>query len=135
MIIGIGHDVVELSRMRSILLGANGKRFVSRVLSQAEQEHAYSRFGSEPPTHRWVEFVSGRFAAKEAVVKALGCGIGSLVGFHDIEIIPDKLGKPICTLSLGASERAGISQHAYIHLSITHTEGIASAYVIVEQRS
>lgn len=90
MIAGIGSDIVELDRIRRLLAGERGRRFSERVLTHAEREIGERResgFG---------EFVAGRFAAKEAVSKALGCGIGGQVGFRDIEIIPDERGRPVC---------------------------------------
>lgn len=95
MIYGIGHDVLEIRRMKDILAKASGGKFIRRILTPAELQLAEGRTGRLP------EFVSGRFAAKEAVVKALGCGIGSEVGFQDIEILPDSSGKPGVKLTEG----------------------------------
>ena len=99
MIRGIGMDLVEISRVKSFMEGQSGGRFVSRVLTPAEQGLVSERQG------RAAEFVAGRFAAKEAVVKALGTGIGATVGLQDIEVLPDLSGRPIVVLSSGALER------------------------------
>ncbi len=64
MIYGIGHDVLEISRMAHILAGKYADAFLNRVLTPAERELAVERKG------RLAEFVAGRFAAKEAVTKA-----------------------------------------------------------------
>ena len=128
MIIGIGHDVVEIERLRRILDKREGERFMERVLHVEELEYARAKQG------RLAEFVAGRFAAKEAVVKALGCGIGAVVGFHDIAIMPDALGKPCCSLSDVAWERLGYRpSDVRVHVSISHERSIASAFATVEQ--
>ncbi|MCD1258721.1 holo-ACP synthase [Paenibacillus athensensis] len=127
MIVGIGTDLVEIARMQAIVEHSTGERFLQRVLTPAERELAAARKG------RLAEFAAGRFAAKEAIVKAIGCGIGKQVGFQDMEILPDALGKPECRLSDGARERTGLAAEARIHISITHSETMAAAYAIVEQ--
>ena len=86
-----------------------------------------------PKAGRLTEFVAGRFAAKEAVVKALGCGVGKAVGFQDIEVLPDSLGKPDVRLSSAAAERLSLDTSCRIHLSITHSRDTAGAYAVVEQ--
>ncbi|MBP1992362.1 holo-ACP synthase [Paenibacillus eucommiae] len=127
MILGIGTDLVEISRMRKALEQTTGERFLERILTPAERELALQRRG------RLAEFAAGRFAAKEAIVKALGCGIGKQVGFQDIEVLPDSLGKPECRISPGALQRAGQEESLRVHISITHTESMASAYAIAER--
>lgn len=135
MIIGIGTDLLDIARVRKILEQPAGGRFMQRVLTLRERELALGRQG------RLAEFTAGRFAAKEAVVKAIGCGIGKEISFQDLEVLPDPKGKPLCRLSEAAMERlsaAGIfagaeSGSIVIHLSITHTETTAMAYAIVER--
>jgi holo-[acyl-carrier protein] synthase len=127
MIVGIGTDLVEIARMRKALEQSTGTRFLERILTPAERELAVKRKG------RLAEFAAGRFAAKEAIVKALGCGIGKQVGFQDVEVLPDALGKPGCRIAAEALVRAGHASSVRIHISITHTEAMASAYAIVEQ--
>lgn len=128
LIIGIGHDLVELDRIQHILEGLTAERFIAKVLTSAERERAVARGG------RRIEYVAGRFAAKEAIVKALGCGIGAAVGFLDIEILPDAFGKPVCHLSEGAWQRLGLSSdEVRLHISITHERSLASAYSIAER--
>ncbi|AIQ44933.1 hypothetical protein R70723_02685 [Paenibacillus sp. FSL R7-0273] len=128
MIYGIGHDVLEIRRMKDILAKASGGKFIRRILTPAELQLAEGRTGRLP------EFVSGRFAAKEAVVKALGCGIGSEVGFQDIEILPDSSGKPGVKLTEGAWQRLGLDREAHIlHLTITHSQELASTFAVLER--
>ncbi|MGO4499028.1 holo-ACP synthase [Paenibacillus sp. 2RAB27] len=127
MIIGVGTDLVEIERISKMLEGSSGDRFLERVLTPAERELAQQRRG------RLAEFVSGRFAAKEAIVKAIGCGIGKQIGFQDVEVLPDLLGKPVCTVKEEAMLRAGLQGSHRIHISITHTGSMAAAYAIVEK--
>lgn len=128
MIYGIGHDVLEIERISDVINRGLGEKFNQRVLTEQEYELAAHRGG------RLAEFVAGRFAAKEAVVKALGCGIGNVVGFQDIEILPDRKGKPEVTLSREAWSRLDLpeGQKYTIHLTITHGRDLASAFAIVE---
>lgn len=128
MIFGIGTDLTEIGRVKRLLGLPEGERFMERVLTPAERELAVERKG------RLAEFVAGRFAAKEAIVKALGCGIGAACGFQDIEVLPDAAGRPVAALSEGALERLGLAAGSVrIHLSITHTAELAAAYAVAEQ--
>ncbi|WP_372660497.1 holo-ACP synthase [Cohnella sp.] len=129
MIVGIGLDVVELERMAKLLAGPGKDKFASRVLTKQE----YIGWMSLQP-RRALEYISGRFAAKEAVVKALGCGIGAIVGFKDIEVLPDERGKPICTLSIASLNRLGWEgQIIKLHLAITHERSLAAATALIEK--
>lgn len=129
MIEGIGIDVVEMERMAKLLAGESGPRFAARVLTAAELE----RYGGMQP-RRAVEFAAGRFAAKEAVVKALGCGIGSCVGFRDIEVLPDERGRPSCRMASEAWTRLGLQEAAYrLHVAITHERRLAAATATLER--
>lgn len=122
-------DVVELARMDKLLSGAIKDRFVDRVLTARECEG----WASLQP-RRALEYISGRFAAKEAVVKAIGCGIGATVGFKDIEVLPDKWGKPTCSLSSASIERLGWAEGSFkIHIAITHERSIAAATALIEK--
>lgn len=129
MIIGIGHDITSLPRMEKLLESGIRDRFMERILADGELALARGSMGK-----RLVEFMAGRFAAKEAVSKAFGCGIGRILSFRDIEVGRNELGKPICQLSDGAWERLGLkASSVVIHVTITHDESIASAFVVVEQ--
>jgi holo-[acyl-carrier protein] synthase len=128
LIIGVGIDMVEISRVQSILEGAAGERFMNRVLTPAERALAAERKA------RLAEFTAGRFAAKEAVSKALGCGIGGIVGLQDMEIVPCDGGRPECVLSAASRQRLGIhTEEVRVHVSITHTERTAAAYAVAER--
>ena len=128
VIYGIGHDVLEISRVAGITEGSLGNRFTRRILTGQERLLAAGKGA------KTAEFTAGRFSAKEAVVKALGCGIGQMVGFQDIEVLPDALGKPVASLSAEAWSRLGLPEQEYIiHLTITHSRGLASAFAVVER--
>ncbi|WP_068776922.1 holo-ACP synthase [Paenibacillus sp. FJAT-26967] len=127
MITGVGMDLVEIGRIAEIIKEPSGDRFLRRILTEEERGLADRRQG------RLKEFTAGRFAAKEAVVKALGCGIGKQVGFQDISIVPDELGKPHCRISAAARDRLGLHPELCIHISITHTGSLAAAYAVAEQ--
>lgn len=129
MIVGIGHDLASIDRVQLLLQGKVGSRFISRILTESEQERANALSGM-----RRIEFIAGRFAAKEAVSKAFGCGIGSLLSFRDIEVGRDQLGKPICLLSEEAWVRLRFEkEQTAVHVTITHDKRLASAFVIIEQ--
>lgn len=108
MIIGIGCDICQISRFKD-----NYEKLAKRLLT--ENEYAiYSDFTSEK---RKIEFLAGRFSAKEAVVKALD--VPKLV--KDIEILNDKNGKPYCTL-----------EGYKIYISISHETEYSCAYALCE---
>lgn len=115
MIIGIGLDIVELDRVAR--LDERSEKFRLRILSNRE----LSLYESLPP-HRKIEFLAGRFAAKEAFAKARGTGIGKGCRFEQIEILPEPSGKPV--VYFHGEEVAGF-------VSITHTSTVAAAQVIL----
>ncbi|WP_195576085.1 holo-ACP synthase [Paenibacillus sp. 1001270B_150601_E10] len=128
MIYGVGHDILEQDRVKSILESSSGDRFLQKIMTEKERELLADR------GPRRIEYTAGRFAVKEAVVKAFGCGISSQIGFQDIEVLPDSLGKPVAVLSPGAWERLGLdSNEMQLHVSISHQPGLASAFCIVEK--
>ena len=115
-IIGVGMDAIELSRIEKIVV--QDSSFIQRVLTPKEYA-VYETLGIK----RKVEYLAGRFAAKEAYSKALGTGIGKSVSFQDIEILNTENGQPLLT-----------APHPYQrHVSITHTNHDAYAVVILEE--
>ena len=130
LIYGIGHDVLEIKRVGLLLGSRQGFRFMERVLTAREREEAKKRGGN------LTEFVAGRFAAKEAISKAFGCGIGGVIGFVDMEVLPDESGKPVVVLNEQAWERLELpgEPEYVIHLSISHQTELASAFAVVEER-
>jgi holo-[acyl-carrier protein] synthase len=130
VIAGIGTDLVEIARIRKTLNGPLAPRFLVRILTEAERMYA-SSFSQQ--TVRMQQFVAGRFAAKEAVAKALGCGIGKQLSFQDIQILHDANGKPQCTVASHVLRALGLPDQAIFHISITHTDAYASAFAVVEK--
>ena len=121
MIAGVGIDLVEIERVADIL-AKSGERFVDRVLHPEEDR---SRLAArEGPTH-----FAGLFAAKEAVMKALGTGMAG-ANFADIRIRHNDSGQPWVELSGKAAERAAAMGVTAWHLSITHSKSTAAAVAI-----
>ena len=122
MILGVGTDIVEIRRIKKAMEG-NGK-FLEKIFTTTELEYLKSR-------NFRAEYVAGRFAAKEAVAKALGTGFRGF-DFKDIEIDWTTLGKPIVILKGKAKLIANKEGQYNIHLSISHGEDSAVAYAILE---
>lgn len=118
MIEGIGIDILELARVRAIL--ERTPHFYKKILSKEEQM-LFERLSSKK---RQVEFLAGRFSAKEAFSKAYGTGIGKEVGFHDISILYDERGKPVIHFK----------EELCVHVSISHSQHYVVAEVIIERR-
>ena len=115
MIKGIGLDIVELPRIKHII--ERTPRFVNRILTERERA-IYEQLAP----HRKLEFLGGRFAAKEAYAKALGTGIGGECELQDIAILPNELGAPKLYFK---------NELTNDFISITHTEQYAAAQVII----
>lgn len=118
---GIGVDIVEISRMKSIL--EKTPSFARRVFT--EEERAYCDASSRPAAH-----YASRFASREAVLKALGTGFSQGVGRKDVSVTRDKLGKPKALLSGRALEIAQELGVVEVALSITLTGDLAVANAI-----
>jgi len=124
MVIGTGIDIVEITRFRKILTGT-GKRFMTRVFTTEEQRFCLARH--DPAQHLAV-----RFAAKEAVFKALGTGWAKGLTWLDVEVLRQEQGAPIILLH-GATQKLAASKGVMkIHLSMTHTNNWAAATAILE---
>lgn len=123
MILGVGTDIVEIDRIAEL----NLQRFGERILS--EEEYKYIPKNNK----RKIEYLAGRFAAKEAISKALGTGIGAVVGFQDIEITKTNFGAPKALLGSLVLEKLFMGQKIKIHLSISHSENYAIATAIIEE--
>jgi holo-[acyl-carrier protein] synthase len=115
MILGVGVDVVEIARFAASLERTPALR--ARLFTDAE--------GSLP-----VESLAARFAAKEAIAKALGGPAG--LGWHDAEVVREQSGRPRFALRGTVQAAAdGLGVRA-VHLSLAHDGGIATAYVVLE---
>jgi holo-[acyl-carrier protein] synthase len=117
-----GIDLVECGRI-SEMLKRHGERFRARILTPAERDRA-DRFKNP------VQFIAGRWAGKEAILKMLGTGWRGRIAWTDMEILPDKLGQPIVSLSGETARLATEAGIKSILLSITHTDTYAAASVI-----
>ena len=126
MIKGLGIDIVETSRIRQVI-ERHGEQFLNRVFTPAEQAVGKVRASAQ-------HFYAGRWAAKEAAAKALGCGIGKNCSFTDIEILNDPAGKPLMTFS-GNAEKLAVSLGINdIKVSISHEINYAVATVILSAK-
>ena len=120
--IGIGVDVVEIERFRRSLARTPTMR--ERLFTPVEL--AYVAPKSDP-----VPSLAARFAAREAVMKSLGLGLGAF-GFHDVWVERAESGAPWLNVNGRAAEladRAGVTSW---HISLTHSESVAIAYVVAE---
>ncbi len=124
VIAGLGVDIVEIYRMAGAL--ARHPRMKERCFSAAEREYCEKR--NRPEVHYAL-----RFAAKEAVLKALGNGFSGMK-FTDVEVVRDERGKPAPRLSGRAAELAASLGVVELHLALsyTHSTAVASAVAITE---
>lgn len=124
MIIAIGIDIIEISRIEAAL-SRQGERFRRRVFTDAESDYCESR-PSRFPSY------AARFAAKEAVMKALGTGWAGGIGWRDIEIIATESRAPAIAMTGRALDRFREMGGKTVHLSLTHSRGLAIAQVVFE---
>jgi len=117
----VGVDMIETTRVRDVL-AKHPERFLSRVFTPEEVAFCRGR----------VPELAARFAAKEAVMKALGTGARS-VAWRDIEVLPDRRGKPLVYLYGGAAERAATIGLDAIDISLSHLADMAVAIVVCTQ--
>ena len=114
----VGIDIIEIERIGQVL-AKHGQRFLERVYTPRERE----RYGTR------VQELAARFAAKEATMKALGTGIRG-VRWRDIEVLPNRRGKPILILHETAKRRANLLGLTHFSVSLTHSRGDAMAIVV-----
>lgn len=122
VVLAIGTDLVEIARIERIWHD-HGPRFLDRVYTQAEQRYCLD---SKLAAIR----LAGRFAAKEAILKVLGTGWRGGIEWTDIEVLPDRLGKPLTELTGNTrklAEQIGIRQ---VLVSISHAGGFATAMAV-----
>ncbi|MEX2315777.1 MAG: holo-ACP synthase [Pirellulales bacterium] len=124
-ILGLGTDIVECLRIAQ-MIERHGELFITRVYTDYEIEYCSARKAA-------TQHYAGRWAAKEAVLKALGTGWQRGISWRDIEIRNDRHGAPSVILHGGAREvfeQAGLSR---MHVSISHCRCHAVAYAIAER--
>ena len=123
MIVGVGIDVCDIARMEELLVDG---RFLGRFFAQEEQEYIEYKGKNAAAT------MAGIFAAKEALVKALGTGF-TTANLSDICVLHDKFGAPYFDLRGDFALHVAQRSIDNLHLSITHDGGIAAAVAIAER--
>jgi holo-[acyl-carrier protein] synthase len=121
MILGIGCDLIEISRFKAAM-ERQGDKFLARLFCAAEISYCSSF--QNPELH-----FAARFCAKESIAKALGCGIGQKFSWHDVEICNDSNGKPVVKWHINVKELFGVSS---CHLSMSHSHTAAMSFVVLE---
>lgn len=116
----IGVDIVSVERIAALDLSA----FTDKVCTPAEKEYIFSKVGR-------TECAAGVFAAKEAVVKALGCGFTGKVTYKQVEVAHDEKGAPFLRLH-GEAERLLAERGKEIFLSVSHDGGYAVAFAVIK---
>ena len=125
MIVGVGIDLIEVARIQSVATRF-GDRFLSRILRPGEI--AYCQAFARPGPH-----VAARFAAKEAISKAFGTGIGAALGWQDMEVARHESGQPYLLLHGAGAQLLAGRGGGTIHLSLSHTDNYASAVAVWDQ--
>jgi len=128
MIYGIGTDAVEVSRIQEVV-ERRGARFIERILGPREREVHALRSARSP--QRGLLFVATRFAAKEAIAKALGLGMRQPMDWQAAQIVNARSGRPevLADRQLGDYLR---ERRLRLHISVSDLENLAIAYAIAE---
>ena len=133
MIIGIGTDMVDIRRIEATWQ-RYGERFLQRVYSEEEQQAASHLQARN--MEKFFSFLAKRFAAKEAVAKALGTGMGKAIRFSDASVTNDNAGKPLLSLSgKGAEQLRNLvpdNTTPHLHLSLSDSPPYAQALVVID---
>ena len=124
MIVGMGIDVIEVARVRASI-ERFGDRFLQRLFTENEIRYCESK------ANKYERFAA-RFAAKEAALKAIGTGLSRGVSWQDVEVVREPSGRPTLSLTGKAAEFAKRLGSRRTSISITHTEQVAFAQVILE---
>lgn len=120
---GVGVDVVDVQRMKDVL-ARQGKVFLNKVFSDVEVTYCKTR--KRPYIH-----FAARFAAKEAVAKAMHTGWNGAFHWRDIEVVNDQSGAPHILLSHNVAKAL---EQCTVHLSLSHTETTVVAFVVLESK-
>ena len=124
MILGIGIDLIEVERIRASFTKF-GDRFLKRILHPAEIEYCLAHNDPSP-------FLAARFAAKEAISKAFGTGIGAELGWQDMEVRRRESGEPYVVLHGGGEELFKKRGARALLISLSHTVVHSTAIAILE---
>jgi len=123
-VVGLGTDLARIDRFRKFI-DDEKTALLGRLFTLGEREYAFAK--KDPAPH-----LAARFAAKEACLKAFGTGWREGISWHDMEVVPDALGRPELRLSGRAAELAGEKRVEVVHLSYSHEGDYAVATVILE---
>jgi len=126
VVVAVGIDLCDLARLRRALTGPTGPRFRERVFTAAEQAFCDGRGRGRVASY------AARFAAKEAVAKALGTGFSAGVAWHDVEVVRPAERAPELALHGEAARLARRRRITRWHLSLAHTASAAVAVVVAE---
>jgi holo-[acyl-carrier protein] synthase len=124
MILGLGTDLIEVERIRASFTKF-GERFVNRILLADEITYCLSHKDPAP-------FIAVRFAAKEAISKAFGTGIGAQLGWQDMEICRRDSGEPFVVLHGGGRQLFAARRAQRLLISLSHTQNHATAMAVLE---
>lgn len=124
MIVGMGVDIIEVPRVRAAI-ERFGDRFLRRLFTQREILYCESKANK-------FERFAARFAAKEAALKAIGTGLSRGISWQDVEVVREPSGRPTLAFTGKAAEFAQRLGSRRASISLTHTEQVAFAQVILE---
>ena len=124
MILGLGIDIIEVERIRSVHQ-KHGERFLNRILHPNEVAYCLAHKDPGP-------FLAVRFAAKEAISKAFGTGIGPALNWHDMEVGKRESGEPFVVLHAAGQKLLAERGGKTILLSLSHTLQYATAVAVLE---
>ena len=127
MILGIGTDIIEVERIRASH-ERFGERFLKRILRPPEIEYCLSH--THPSPH-----LAARFAAKEAISKCFGTGIGAQLGWLDMEVGRHESGQPHVVFHDGGLALLAARGGSLVHLSLSHTQNYACAVAVLERQT
>src|SRR5271163_2881834 len=125
MILGLGIDIIEVARIESSH-ERFGERFLNRILHPNEIKYCLSHKAPGP-------FLAARFAAKEAISKAFGTGIGAELSWQDMEVCRKETGEPYVVLHGKGLELLAARGGRIVHLTLSHTTQHATAVAILEE--
>jgi holo-[acyl-carrier protein] synthase len=125
MILGLGIDIIEVARVQASV-ERFGDRFLHRILLPTEIAYCLDKKVSGP-------FIAVRFAAKEAISKAFGTGIGAQLGWHDMEVRRQESGEPFVVLHGKGSELFAARGAQQLLISLSHTQNYATAVAVLER--
>jgi holo-[acyl-carrier protein] synthase len=129
MIVGFGIDITEVARIGKSL-DKYGDRFIEKLFTAPEREYC-SKMSSQSGRMRCF---AGRFAAKEAFLKALGTGLRNGIKWTDIEVANDRLGKPELNLKNRAAQELDNRSISNTCVTLSHSENTAVAAVVLEKK-